>query len=61
MDYDFVTREPGLMIQRFKMATCTRSSLCLGGLMHEVNAALAAREQQTLGESLLQSGAHLWV
>lgn len=49
------------MKQLFKMATCTHSSSCLGRLMHEVNAALAARKQQTLGESLLQPGAHLSV
>lgn len=49
------------MKQQFKTAACTHSSSCPGRLMHEVNAALAARQQQTLGESLFQPGAHLWV
>ena len=49
------------MKQLFKMATGTHSSSCLGRLMHEVNAARAARQQHTSGESLLRPGAYLWV
>ena len=41
------------MKQLFKMATCNHSSSCLGRLMHEVNAALVACQQQTLEEALL--------